>query len=122
MRSRLDRNICWDDIATECEYRIDAIARRCNVSRRHLHRFFVSHFGIPPKKWVDEIRASYAQAKLAEGEMVKSASSDSSFRQASSFNRFYHRVTGITPGNYAAQKKDVSNSYEKSQSGSRCPI
>ena len=109
MSSRLDRRTDWERLAAQCNYRVDAIARHCKVSRRQLHRFFLLHFGKSPKHWLDERRAHAAAEEIARGELVKTAASDLKFKKASSFTRFFKRVEGIPPKNYGIKTPNVPN-------------
>lgn len=100
MGSRLDRRSDWEELASECGYRVEEIARKCRVSPRQLQRHFLLLFGSTPKRWLDELRAQAAAEQISAGELVKTASSNLHFKQASHFTRFFKRVKGMTPQKY----------------------
>lgn len=109
MSSRLDRRSDWEKLAGQCGYRVEELARRCKVSRRQLQRHFLVLFGQTPKHWLDELRARAAADEILHGELVKTASGDFCFKQASHFTKFFKRMRGTTPKKYADKKLNVRN-------------
>lgn len=97
MKSRLDRVKDWPALAKAAKYQLKALAKLCKVSVRQLRRYLSERFKKTPKHLVDEWRAEAARQELERGEPVKAASDVACFSWSSNFNRFYKRVTGITP-------------------------
>src|SRR5688572_16083161 len=91
MSSRLDRRSDWEKLAAQCSYRVEEMARRCKISPRQLQRHFLVLFGQTPKHWLDELRARAAADEILRGELVKTASGDFCFKQASHFTKFFKR-------------------------------
>jgi AraC-like DNA-binding protein len=107
MSSRLDRKRGWERLAVQCDYRVEEMARRCNVSTRQLERHFLAVFKTTPKRWLDEVRAHAALQAMARGESVKATATDLKFKHASNFTRFFKRVKGATPTKF--KWPDVEN-------------
>lgn len=108
MSSRLDRKRGWERLAAQCDYRVDEMARRCQVSTRQLERHFLAVFKTTPKRWIDEVKAHAALQEMMRGESVKATATGLKFKHASSFTRFFKRVKGATPTKF--KPPDVANS------------
>jgi AraC-like DNA-binding protein len=107
--SRLDRRDDWERLAAQCNYRVDAIARHCKISRRQLHRYFWDHFGKAPKQWLDELRAGVAAREIARGDLMKTVSIDLKFKDPANFTRFFKRLQGTTPHNFDRKNGHAQN-------------
>ena len=99
MKSRLDQVRDWPALAKTAKYQLKALARISKVSERQLRRYLWERFQKAPKHLLDAWRAEVARQDLDRGELVKAASNSACFSSSSNFNRFYKRVTGITPRN-----------------------
>jgi AraC-like DNA-binding protein len=100
MSSRLDRITNWEQFAAQSGYCLEEMARKCRMSSRQLRRYFQEHHGVPPKQWLDELRARAAVEQLARGDLVKTVSADLHYKQPSNFVRLFKRLKGTTPKNH----------------------
>jgi len=91
---------------------LDAIARLANLSAYHLIRVFRSYVGLPPHAYLEQVRIHRAKAMLRSGAKILDTALSTGFTDQSHFSRHFKRMTGITPGAYAATaityKTDVS--------------
>jgi AraC-like DNA-binding protein len=100
MTSQLDRIKDWNSLAAECNYRVDAMARKGGVSARTLRRYFHEKFGTSPKAWVDVRRLEGAMDEISNGSLVKTAAADFYFKQRSHLWKVCKRITGKSPTKY----------------------
>jgi AraC-like DNA-binding protein len=119
MSSRLDRRSDWEELAAVSDYRVEEMARHCRISPRQLQRHFLVVFGQTPKRWLDELRARAAAHEILHGALVKRASSDLHFKQASHFTKFFKRVKGTTPTKYAHKRPPSAMSEMDNKSPKR---
>jgi AraC-like DNA-binding protein len=103
VKSRLDRVKDWSVVAAKAGFKIGRIAKNQKISARSLHRFIRERLGKSPKRWIDELRAAYAAAELAEGQSAKAITTTVKYAHESSFCRFFKRVTGSTTRNHVAE-------------------
>ena len=103
MNSRLDRVKDWPAVATKAGFKIGSIAKEKRISVRNLHRFIWRRFGKSPKRWIDELRAAHAAAGLVDGQSAKAITMAVKYAHASSFCRFFKRVTGSTTRDHVAE-------------------
>lgn len=119
-RSRLQRIAEWETLARRARYHVDDLAQACSISPRQLHRFFLSHFGKPPKSWLKELRMQDALEILRHGKSVKEASFQVGFKAPEELSREIKRVTG-----FSALQITISTdrlfSNEMSDSVMKCP-
>jgi AraC-like DNA-binding protein len=101
MSKRLERIKDWKELAVDCGFQLEVMAKRCGVSERTLRRHFQRQFSINPKTWVDRKRAGIAAEHLRNGDSVKTTAADLQFTQRSQFSKFFKRVSGTAPGHYA---------------------
>ncbi len=71
------------------------------LSRAHLDRLFLAHLQKTPRQVHDEILGRRASALLVGGEMpLKRIAAELGFPAPAQFNRWFKRVSGMTPGIY----------------------
>ena len=97
MSRRLDRITDWETRAARCGYSVHGLAQNCGVSERELRWFFRDKRGVSPKHYLDVLRAQAVLERVARGELVKTASVETNFKQASHCSNFVKRVTGSSP-------------------------
>ncbi len=81
---------------------LDQVARYAGLSPFHLHRLFVSRFGIAPHAFVIRERIRLALAAMEAGEGPAGAAAWAGFTDQSHFSRHFCRAVGVTPGRFAA--------------------
>ncbi len=80
---------------------IAAVARRVGASRRTLERLFLTEAGMRVGDWRRRARLLFAVRRLAEGESVGNAASESGYASVSAFVAVFRKTFGTTPGKYA---------------------
>jgi AraC-like DNA-binding protein len=104
MSKRLDRVKDWIAIASECEFRMQKMAKTFGVSERTLRRFFQERFGVSAKEWRDARRLEIAFRSLVRGDQVKAAAGKLKFKHPENFAAFIKRQTGRPPSDYRGRK------------------
>lgn len=80
---------------------LDQLAAAAAVSRFHLARSFMEHFGIPPHAYVLQRRINRACALLRSGVPCVEVASSVGFADQSHFTRHFKKIMGVTPARYA---------------------
>lgn len=102
-----------------CEYLIEHFAENISLetlasiarlSPFHFHRVFSEHFGMPPHAFQTQLRVLHAQTLLRQGWPIPQVASQTGFADQSHLNRHFKRVTGLTPGQYRQNRKNVQDS------------
>lgn len=77
---------------------VEDLADRIGLSRHHFSRRFAAAFGLPPVRYLREIRLRRASELLATGDLgVEEVAYRSGFSSASYFCRVFREGTGLTP-------------------------
>jgi AraC-like DNA-binding protein len=79
-----------------------ALADEAGISAAHLVRAFQRSTGVPPHAWLLQVRVAAGKERLARGEPIVGVAADLGFADQSHFTRCFRRLTGMTPGQYAA--------------------
>ena len=79
------------------------MAKRADVSTRHLTRLFRQELGITPNRFVERSRVEAAQRLLVIGVSVTVAAQRSGFGSDETLRRTFLRRLGITPAAYGAR-------------------
>jgi AraC-like DNA-binding protein len=83
------------------DWSVEDLAERHNVSREHLTRLFTRHFGIPPHRFLIELRIQEACRRLrTTDEPVKSIVHALGFRSHANFVRTFRRFNNMSPTEY----------------------
>ena len=80
---------------------LQTLAAIAGVSRFHLVHAFARTYGVPPHRYQTYLRVTAAQQQLRGG--VPASLVDAGFADQSHLTRHFKRITGVTPGEYAAQ-------------------
>jgi AraC family transcriptional regulator len=84
--------------------RLADLARECELSVSHFARSFKASFGVTCHQWLTERRIERAKELLALGRMtLTDVASNSGFGDQAAFTRTFHRVVGVTPGQWRRQ-------------------
>lgn len=126
MESRLDRIKDWSEIARSVAYSAQRLARCLNISDRQLRRYFKSHYGETPHRYLDRLRLGEASRALAEGGSVKEVAFRLRFKQPSHFSKKFKLSFGWSPSCHpSAGTKELGNMRSAEQTsgmGTRCPV
>ena len=90
-------------------YPVSEAAHRTGVSVRHLHRICIKHLGYPPGTLIDLARAISISVDLTTTRhLLYTIASRHGFHHQSDMNRFFARMTGISPGRFRARRGATS--------------
>ena len=100
MASRLDAitDSHWKERAKAARYRVSLLARDAKTSRQNLRAFFLRHFQMPPKKWLDQQKLQDALPLLRNGHLIKQLHEQLGFGHPGNLARAFRRVIGRNPG------------------------
>lgn len=88
------------------EINVDKLASMVSLSPRHFARIFNRTYGIPPMKYLSDIRLRHAAALLAETDKpVTEISLDCGFNDSTYFSKQFKRRFSVTPRKYRADKR-----------------
>ena len=104
MAKRLDLISDWKNLVKESCYNLSSIADKCNISDRHLRRYFLDKFGSTPQRWVQDQRMKEATKLLSNGMSIKEVSYELCYKQVSHFSREFKRFYGFAPKYFSCAK------------------
>jgi AraC-like DNA-binding protein len=87
----------WPDLARETKWSASVLAKKCGVSVRTLHRFFLKHMGKNTKAWLQDQRQHNAFELLCDGSSIKETAACLGYKQQTNFTRQYKSQTGACP-------------------------
>lgn len=76
---------------------LDELAAASGLSRGFLARSFARTFGVPPHRYLVELRFEHAKRALARGASVTDACLEVGFESLGSFSASFHRRVGMSP-------------------------
>lgn len=80
---------------------LSELARRANLSPRHLSRLFRSETGASPGRYVERVRVETARRRLEEAEVtVEKIALECGFGSTESMRRIFVHTLGISPMEY----------------------
>ena len=91
---------------------LDSVARRVGMSPFHFNRVFRKLTGLPPHRYLLEIRLRRAAELLRSGETVTRAALGAGFGNLSHFIRLFRRVHGVSPSRYALGGRRLPDEQE----------
>lgn len=98
---RLRRVLDYIDENLENEISVADLADVAALSTFHFARMFTALMGLPPPKYVSRRRLENAMKMLASSNLpLAEVAHRSRFSSQAAFSRAFHRVTGVTPGEY----------------------
>jgi AraC-like DNA-binding protein len=97
MSLKKDSDSDWERSAADCKYNLALMAKTQGLSVRTLRRRFRETFGLPPKIWIDRLRAKAVIKHILRGDLVKTAAANNGFKQRSHLSKFLKRLTGKAP-------------------------
>ena len=106
------RNPVWlaDPLISEhlrSPFRVEDLARRCALSRRHFYRCFEAEYGMPVNEYIRRKRLLQAAHDLLHTDHpLKEIADDAGFRNLSYFIRQFRRLYSVTPGQYRANREE----------------
>jgi len=90
------------------QVRIADLARAAGVSATHVVRTFSAATGMPPHAYLVSLRVERAKTLLRDGLSLAEAALEAGFCDQSQLTRHFKRLTGVTPGRFAAQTSTSS--------------
>lgn len=88
----------WPELAREVKWSASALAKKCGVSVRTLHRYFIKHMKKNTKAWLADQRQENAFELLSVGSSsIKETADCLGYKQQTNFTRQYKSQTGICP-------------------------
>lgn len=76
---------------------LDELAAASGLSRGFLARTFAQTFGVPPHRYLVELRLEHAKRALARGASVTQACLEVGFESLGTFSTSFHRRVGVSP-------------------------
>ena len=80
---------------------IGELAREAGLSTFHLIRVFRAAFGLPPYKYLEQVRIQQARRLIRHGFPLTHVVHATGFSDQSHLTRYFKRIVGVTPGRYA---------------------
>ncbi len=87
----------------ESQVSIADLAQAAGVSGTQVIRAFSAGTGMPPHSYLVSLRVERAKALLRAGTRLAGAALEVGFSDQSQFTRHFKRLTGVTPGRFAAE-------------------
>lgn len=88
--------------------RIDDIAQRSNISAVYFRRIFETDFGMPPMRYVRNLRIAYARRLLGEREKtVEQIAAECGYTDVFGFSTAFKKDTGYSPTGYVKHLKEI---------------
>jgi AraC-like DNA-binding protein len=84
---------------------LEQLGELVQLSPYHLARLFRRQVGMPPHRYLDNIRVKAAQGLLVRGMPIVEVAYATGFSSQSHLTRTFRRFIGITPAKYAQQRK-----------------
>jgi len=86
---------------------ISELAREAGLSTFHLIRVFRASFGLPPYKYLEQVRIQQARRLIRHGFPLTHVVHATGFSDQSHLTRYFKRIVGVTPGSYARAGFDL---------------
>jgi AraC family transcriptional regulator len=103
--ARLRRAVDYISANLDREITLAQLAQVAGLSMFHFARTFTRAMGVSPSRYVSRMRLEKAMAKIAAGKLsLAEIAFEAGFSSQASFTRTFHRVTGLTPGEYRTRR------------------
>ena len=86
---------------------IRELADEAGLSTFHLIRVFRASFGLPPYKYLEQVRIQQARRLIRHGLPLTHVVHATGFSDQSHLTRYFKRIVGVTPGRYARAGCDL---------------
>lgn len=99
-------------------YGIDELADLLEVTKHHLIRTFTASTGIPPGKYLADIRVRHAKSMLLSGEEtpLEIIAGACGYSCANYFSKVFKKHTGMTPTEYIkSEQHDVESTADANE-------
>jgi AraC family transcriptional regulator len=104
-QGRLRRVIDYVAANIKDDVTLDNLAAVAGYSPFHFARKFKLAMGIPPHRYISQLRIENAMAELAAGKLpLAQIALNAQFSSQSSFTRAFHRATGLAPMEYRRRR------------------
>lgn len=97
------------------EHTVSGMARRCDVSREHLHRVVTRTLGMTPRDYLRTVRLHRARLRVLDGAPIATVAAECGFADQAHFTRWFRRAFGYTPG-------DLAGAVAPSAAGRHAPV
>jgi AraC-like DNA-binding protein len=81
------------------------LSKQVYITPYHLARLFTRHVGVPPHKYLENIRVREAERLLKTGLSIADTAYATGFSSQSHLTRTFKRFLGTTPGEFLQQRK-----------------
>ena len=104
-QARLQRAVDYISANLEREITLDQLAQVAGLSVFHFARTFTRAMGASPGRYVSRMRLEKAMAAITAGKLsLAEIAFNAGFSSQASFTTAFHRVTGLTPGEYRTRR------------------
>jgi AraC-like DNA-binding protein len=93
----------------ERDVSLTELAQLVSFSPFYLARVFRAEIGLPPHAYLESVRIRHAQRLVALGTPLAQVACATGFADQSHFTHRFKRLIGVTPGQYARQRKIVQD-------------
>jgi AraC family transcriptional regulator len=105
-QNRLNRVLNYVAANIRDEITLANLASVAGYSPFHFARKFTSAMGMPPLRYISQMRLANARVELAAGTLaITEIALNAHFSSQASFTRAFHRVTGMTPREYQRRRR-----------------
>lgn len=88
------------------EISVESLAGLCGISYPYLKKIFIAKFGVPPKKYISQLKMNFACELLKEGNFnISRISSICGFNDIYFFSKQFKKYLGITPSQFREKYK-----------------
>lgn len=84
---------------------LSELSNAVHITPYHLTRLFGKHIGIPPHRYLENVRIRHAEHLLQEGMPIVEVALRTGFAGQSHLTRTFKRFIGTTPGSFSQQRK-----------------
>ncbi len=86
---------------------LDDLSHLVHISPFHLARLFRKHVGMPPHKYLENVRVRHAEHLLSQDHSIADVAYLTGFSSQSHLTRTFKQIIGTTPGEYIKVSKIV---------------
>lgn len=101
MNGHLSTITDWENLGRAAGFRPAVMAALCCVSLRQMERFFDRQYGLPPGRWLRQLRCYFAAQLISEGWANKAVALELGFGNAAHLCHEFKRIYGLAPQSFA---------------------